>query len=129
MDTVRTVSQAQAERLARDWIDAFNRHDLDAVLAHYADDIELTSPAIIEVMSEPSGTVRGKEALRGSFAKAIAKYPNLGFELLHVFAGVDSVALVYRSLHRKRLAVELMQLSPQGLVTRSLVLYAAAEAH
>ena len=118
------ITQKQAERLAREWIDAFNRHDLDTILAHYADDVEFTSPAVIEVMGEASGTLRGKATLREYFGKAIARYPDLGFELLHVFVGVDSVALVYRSLHRDRLGVELMQLSPQALVTKSLVLYA-----
>ena len=31
-----------AERFAADWIDAWNRHDLDAILAHYADDFDLS---------------------------------------------------------------------------------------
>jgi len=123
VDTVRTVSQARAEALARDWIDAFNRHDLDAVLAHYADDIEFTSPAVIEVLGEPSGTVRGKQALRDYFAKGLAKYPNLGFELLEVLTGVDSVSMLYRSLHRGRLATEVMTLDAEGLVTKVMVHY------
>ena len=50
MDTVRTVSQARAEAFARDWIDAFNRHDLEAVLSHYADDVEFSSPVVTEIL-------------------------------------------------------------------------------
>ena len=96
------ITQEQAERFGRDWIDAFNRHDLDAVLSHYADDVEFSSPSVAELAGEPSGTIRGKVALQSCFAQAVARYPDLGFELLHVLTGVESVCLVYRSLHRGR---------------------------
>lgn len=117
------ITQDEAERLARDWIDAFNRHDLDAVLSHYADDIEFTSPFVVEVARETSGTLHGKEALRAYFANAIEQYPNLGFELLETLTGVDSVSMLYRSLHRGRLAVEVMQLNAEGQVAKVTVHY------
>jgi ketosteroid isomerase-like protein len=70
------IDKEEAERLARDWIDAFNRHDLDAVLVHYANDVEFTSPAVVDVAGEPSGTLRGKDALRAYFAAALERFPD-----------------------------------------------------
>jgi len=40
---------------------------------------------------EVSGTLYGLEALRAYFARALAAYPDLRFELLQVFSGVSSV--------------------------------------
>lgn len=117
------ISREQAEELAYGWIDAFNRHDLDAVLSFYADDVRFTSPAVIEVAREPSGTIQGKEALRAYFEKGIAAYPELGFVLVHVLTGIQSVTLVYRSVHRERLGAEVMQLDAQGRIAAVLVHY------
>jgi hypothetical protein len=119
------ISPEQADELARAWVDAFNRHDLDAVLSHYADGIEFSSPAVIDVMREPTGTIRGMAALRDYFGQALAKYPNLGFELLHILTGVNSVTILYRSLHRGSLGAEVMMLDGQGKVSRVTVHYAA----
>jgi hypothetical protein len=119
------ISPEEADILARDWVDAFNRHDLDAVLGHYAEDIEFCSPAVIDVMREHSGIVRGKEALRKYFGKALEKYPDLGFEVLHILTGVDSITILYRSLHRGRLGAEVMTLNEEGLVAKVSVHYDA----
>lgn len=38
------IDSAFARHFAADWIEAWNRHDLGAILAHYADDFEMRSP-------------------------------------------------------------------------------------
>jgi hypothetical protein len=53
------VDRAFAERFAADWIDAWNAHDLGRVLLHYVDDFEMSSPLIIQIADEPTGTLRG----------------------------------------------------------------------
>jgi hypothetical protein len=117
------ITHEQAENLAQTWLNGWNRHDLDAVLAHYADDVEFASPAIVEITGDQSGTLQGKDALRSYFAGGLAKYPNLGFELQRVLVGVDSVTLLIRSLHRDRLAAEVMTLDAGGRVTKVKVHY------
>ncbi len=117
------ITQAQAERLARGWIDAFNRHDLEAVLAHYADDVEFRSPVAIELLGDPSGTIRGKDALRSYFERGLARFPILAFELVHVLAGVDGLTIVHRGTHRDRLGAEIMCLNSQGQIDRVTVHY------
>ena len=58
------IDKTFAEHFAADWIESWNAHDLDRILAHYSDDFEMSSPYIITVAGEPSGTLRGEEAVR-----------------------------------------------------------------
>lgn len=109
----------EAERFARDWIRAWNRHDVEAVLSHYAEKVELASPFVAQVLGDPSGVVRGKDNLRMFFDLGLSLFPDLEFELLQVFAGVSSLVVVYRSVD-DTLVAEVMVLNPQGQVVKAM---------
>jgi hypothetical protein len=113
------VDKTRALAIAQEWVEAFNRHDLDAILSHYAESVELTSLLATRV-GDPAGTVRGKPALRAYVAKALAASPNLKFELLDVFTGVSSVAVYFRNSIRG-LQIEIMELDADGKIARVLV--------
>ena len=112
-----------AEAFAADWIAAWNAHDLDRVLAHYSDDFEMTSPHIVQIAREPSGTLHGKAAVGAYWAKALGLFPELNFELVSILAGVDSVTLYYRG-SRGRLAAEVFHFDAAGKVRRAFAHYA-----
>ena len=57
-----------------------------AVLEHYEDDFEMSSPIIVTLMGEPSGKLKGKAAVGAYWAKALKALPGLRFELLAAFA-------------------------------------------
>jgi len=117
------VTEQEARALAREWIEAWNAHDLERILAHYAEDAVLTSPVAAERLGDPSGVVRGKAALRDYFALGLRVFPGLRFELRDVMWGLGSVVLYYRN-HRGTMTGEYMELSPQtGLVTRVVATY------
>lgn len=42
-----SLSQEDAEAMARDWIAAWNRRDLDAILKHYDGSVQFLSPRVI----------------------------------------------------------------------------------
>lgn len=86
------------------WVDAWNRRDLDGVLAVYADQVVFSSPTAARVVPESGGVVRGKEALRAYWARALAGNPDLRFELVDVSVGADTVVVHYADQHRRRLA-------------------------
>lgn len=46
--------------LGREWISAWNSHDLERILALYAEDAEMTSDRIQALGLSASGTLRGK---------------------------------------------------------------------
>jgi len=114
--TITTLSEVEADAFAADWMDAWNAHDLDRVLGHYADDVEYYSPFVAQ-LAEPGGPgadgrLRGKAAVRDYFAAALARYTDLHFDPpAHVAVGAGSVSIVYTSVGN-RTAVETLVFAP-----------------
>jgi hypothetical protein len=111
------------DTFAAEWIAAWNRHDLDAILSHYADDVVFTSPFAVRLTGD--GTVRGRDALRAYFATALTKFPDLQFRLRHALAGVNGLVLLYDSVENL-LAAEAFEFDVDGKVTRVNCHYAPA---
>lgn len=111
-----------ARRIAAEWFDAWNAHDLEAVLGHYADDVEFTSPFAVELTGRADGTLHGIDELRSYFARALAAFPEFRFTDLHVAQGVSSITLCYRSV-RNLQAAETMFLGSDGRIVRVLAHY------
>ena len=118
------MEMAFAEQFAADWIDAWNAHDLDRVMSHYADDFEMSSPVIIEVASVPSGTLRGKAAVGAYWEKALELVPDLHFELISVLVGVTSITLYYKGA-RGRLVAEVFHFGAEQKVSKAFAHYDA----
>jgi ketosteroid isomerase-like protein len=116
------ISREQADHFAHEWIEAWNSHDLDRILAHYSDDFVMASPRIALLTQERSGVLRGKPAVAAYWAKALALAPDLRFTLLATFVGADSVAIHYQGPRGP--AIEVFFLDPQGLVCRAAAHYA-----
>jgi hypothetical protein len=116
------LSETEARQFAHDWVRAWNSHDLDAVMSHYAPDVVVTSPAVAKLLNDPSGTVAGKEAVCRYFARGLEAYPNLTFELLDVMWGVSSVVLYYVNQKGTRTA-EFMEFDGNQKVFRVVANY------
>ncbi len=110
-----------AEHFAADWIDSWNSHSLDRILSHYTDDFEMTSPVIIKVAGEPSGTLKGKENVGSYWAKALQLVPELHFELVTTLIGVNSITLYYKGV--RGLSAEVFQFNQEGKVTKAYAHY------
>lgn len=109
------LTQENANTMATDWINAWNSHNLQAIMHHYADDISFTSPFIIKINNDPSGTINSKPALAQYFQRALTAYPDLTFELIHTLTSVNSMVLYYKSVNNL-LAAECMLLNEEGKV-------------
>lgn len=116
------MTKERAESFARDWIAAWNAHDLDRILSHYSDDVVFSSPFAVELADAPDGIVRGTSELRAYFARGLEAYPDLHFEPIAALPGAGSVALHYRSVGGRE-AIEVMELGEDGLVSRVAVHY------
>lgn len=110
-----------AAHFAREWIDSWNDHDLDRILSHYSDQIEMSSPLIIRVMQEPSGTLKGKGAVGAYWAKALTLIPDLRFELVSILCGVNSITLYYTGA--RGLAAEVFHFGPDKKIVRAYAHY------
>jgi hypothetical protein len=109
------MDDSHALDLASAWIAAWNAHDLDAVLAHFHDDVVFHSPLIQQLMGEPSGTVKGKAQLRAYWTEGLRAVPDLHFELLTVLTGVDLIVIHYRD-QRGRATVEVGRLDGDRII-------------
>jgi len=118
------VTREDAGNLAKHWVAAWNAHDLDQIMAHYEDAIELTSPVAARLLGTPDGKVVGKANLRAYFQRGLEAYPELHFRLEEVLAGVNSVVLLYANQKGTRTA-EFMELSANGKVRRVVANYSA----
>ncbi len=112
-----------AQTWAADWIDGWNSHDLARILSHYRDDFVMSSPKIAQIAGEPSGVLRGKAAVAAYWTTALARLPDLHFELIAIFAGVDRLVIHYTGAGGQR-AAESFVFDADGLVIESAAHYA-----
>lgn len=117
-----SLDPQHAREFATGWIAAWNAHDLDAVLAHFSDDFEFSSPLISQFAGEASGRLKGKNAVRAYWQIGLERLPTLHFELVDVLVGVDTLLILYRG-HRG-LTAEVLELDASGLAVRGRALYA-----
>jgi hypothetical protein len=111
------LTQTSAEKFASEWIQAWNVHDLDRILSHYAADCELTSPFVKRVLGNGQDTVSGLNKLRSYFSRAFILYPDLQFVLGCVYVGVASVVIEYQSVANLA-AAEHLEFNESGLIHR-----------
>lgn len=107
---------------AIEWIDSWNSHDLDHILSHYSDDVEVTSPMIKVALGLDTETLHGKTSVREYWRAALRKLPDLHFELVECTKSVNSIAIYYKSVMNK-MAIEVMFFNPDGKVSKVIAHY------
>jgi ketosteroid isomerase-like protein len=117
------MDRAFAERFAIDWVDSWNSHDLERILAHYTDDFVMSSPMIVQRLQEPSGTLQGKDAIRRYWSMGLNATPALRFELERVLVGMDSLTIEYRRAFTGSSAAEVLFFDQQLRVVRGVAHY------
>jgi ketosteroid isomerase-like protein len=120
------LDRAWAEAFARDWIASWNAHDIERILAHYADDFEMTSPLIVQRLGIASGRLNGKKAVSDYWSKGLSSTPTLHFELRDIAVGVSSIAIIYDNATLGRTVVERIEFDDRLRGIRAEALHLAA---
>jgi ketosteroid isomerase-like protein len=115
------LTKDEAYGLAQHWIQAWNSHDIDAILSHYSEDVVLVSPVAAKLLGDPAGTVKGKASLRAYFQKGLEFYPQLKFNLIDVMWGLSSLVLYYTNQNSTK-SGEFMEIK-DGKITRVVANY------
>ena len=118
------MTRDEAWNLANRWVAAWNAHDLDLIMTHYEEAIELTSPVAAQLLGTSGGKVVGKANLKAYFQRGLEAYPELRFHLEDVLWGVNSLVLYYTNQKGSRTG-EFMELSAIGKVARVVAHYSA----
>lgn len=111
------IDSDKAWKFAHEWLDAWNKHDVNLIMKHYADSIEFCSPVVQKVLGDPTGVVYGINNLRDYFSRQLQKFSTLHFQLLDVFTSPQSIVLYYK-INRGLFAAEVMLLDNQMKATK-----------
>lgn len=118
------MTRYEAWSFAEDWVAGWNAHDLELILTHYEDSVELTSSVAARLLGIAEGKVLGKANLRAYFQRGLEAYPQLRFDLVDVLWGLNSVVLYYTNQAGSR-SGEFMELSATRKVARVVAHYNA----
>src|SRR3954469_5242257 len=91
------MDRATALAFTDAWLQGWNDHNLERILSHYAEDVVFTSPVAAQVLDGSAGIIRGKQALRGYWQEGLRRIPDLRFEVVAVYVGVDTLVINYRN--------------------------------
>src|SRR5690348_9884918 len=90
-ETADTMTYTRAQAFARRWVNEWNQRDVEAVLDHFAADVEFTSPTAAATVGV--ATVRGKDALRAYWLAALQRIERINFVLDHALWDPDGAEL------------------------------------
>jgi serine 3-dehydrogenase len=121
----RPLSAAEAQAttpLAERWLDAWNTHDTDRIVALYAPNARHSS-ARVKALGGANDTLHGLEAIRDYFGRAFAKYPTLKFDPISVCTGPRTIAIEYmrHGVEETEPTLELLETDTNGLIVHSRV--------
>jgi predicted ester cyclase len=116
------MTKDEAWILANEWVAAWNKHDLDLIMAHYDEAAELTSPVAAQLLGSADGKVVGRGNLRAYFQRGLELYPELHFHIEDVLWGVDSVVVYYKNQTETHTA-EFMRVSQTGKAMQTVAHY------
>jgi len=102
------------------WLEAWNAHDLDAIVACYSEEVAFAIPALVGDAAE--GQIEGRGKLREHFRHGLELAPNLTVSEESLLEGPGGFALLYRREDGHR-AIEAVELDEAGLVARARVYY------
>lgn len=121
------MQQAEALAFANQWATEWNNRDVMAVLDHFADEVQFTSPLAQKVVG--TATVIGKTALADYWHQALAQIQALMFTVESVLFDPQTqhLAIIYISQTETRTvrATEIMQFGDHGKVVKAEAFYGA----
>lgn len=110
------------DAFAQEWEAAWNSHDLDRILAHYSEGVVFRSQKAMRLVG--AGELRGKDALREYWGRALELQPNLSFIVCDVLRGHGMMVITYRN-HANILAAETLRFGTDGLVVEASACHAS----
>jgi hypothetical protein len=101
--------QSDLRRLVENWIEAWNAHDLDRIMAHYAPTVVFEANTVVKRWNRPDGCLHGIDELREHFRRGLSFAPDLHFELEAIFTAPSGYAALYRRENGNR-AIDVVEL-------------------
>ena len=110
------------EAIITDWIEAWNTHDLERIMSHYADEVEFTAQTVIARWGKADGKLIGKEELRLHFDKGLALAPDIHFTVEKILWAPNGYAVLYHRENGNR-AMDAVELNEGGQAAKVTAYY------
>lgn len=110
-------------QIAKQWLQAFNEHDLEKLLALYDENAIHFSPKLKIRKPETKGLIKGKSAMRLWWQDALERLPQLNYQEKNITADDESVFMEYLRIvpgEEDMNVAEVLEIS-NGLITASRV--------
>jgi hypothetical protein len=89
------MHSTENEQIALKWLEAFNAHNLENLLALYHNNARHYSPKLKIRKPETAGFVKGKDALRAWWQDAFDRLPTLNYSVTSLTANNNRVFMEY----------------------------------
>ncbi|WP_291275876.1 nuclear transport factor 2 family protein [Flavobacterium sp.] len=89
------MSKIENLSIAKNWFEAFNTHDLDALLSLYDDEASHFSPKLKIKKPETKGLIKGKTELKLWWEEAFNNLPSLKYKNTSLTANEERVFMEY----------------------------------
>ena len=119
-------TRADVQRLAEDWIAAWNDHDLDRIISHYAENVTFEASTVVDRWDREDGRLIGRTEVQEQFRKGLELAPNLHFTLEAIFLAPSGYAVLYSRENGNRV-VDRVVLNDEGLAAQVTAFYAASQ--
>ncbi len=115
-----------ADAHAKDWIEAWNAHDLERIMSHYAQDVVFEAETVRARWDNPNGTLIGIAELRKHFALGLERAPQLKFQLEQVLLAPSGYAILYRRENGNRV-IDCVTLNESGQAAKVIAYYGGVQ--
>jgi hypothetical protein len=107
-----------AGRIAANWIAAWHRRDLEAILGQCTQDVEISSPDITAMPSHRDGVLRGRTTVGAYWAGRLTDHPDKRYgDALGIYLGAGRI-LLHNQTDQAPI-VELLEFDPEGRIMRA----------
>lgn len=89
------MTNTELTTIALKWFDAFNKKELETLLALYKDNAKHYSPKLKVRHPETKGFIEGKQALRTWWQDAFLRIPTLRYEIVRLTPFEDRIFMEY----------------------------------
>jgi ketosteroid isomerase-like protein len=89
------MTSEEINRIAIEWFEAFNHHDLEWLLSLYDENAEHYSPKLKVRLPETNGLIKGKSALRKWWKDSFDRLPSLRYKVIQLTPHDNRVFMEY----------------------------------
>src|SRR5688572_3382213 len=125
MATAHPMTAAAVDSFAAEWIAAWSRNDIEAVLSHFAEDVRFTSPKALARTGK--ATVQGRQELAAYWEMARTFQITFTLDRALWDAARKELTIVYTAdiNGQRNRACEFMRFNDAGLVAEGEAMYGA----